>query len=464
MSPRSFSPSVLLRIASIFLILVAFLGAIFQTGTARADGGHAALIDIDDALIPVTRDFLKRAIDSATMDGSQLIVVRLDTPGGRLDVTRDMVDTIGSATIPVVVFVAPPGAHAASAGTFLTAWAHVAVMAPITVIGAAAPVGPGGQELPDTASVKATEDALALFRGIADMRGRNSDALERTVTDSKSFSSTEALEHGIIDFIAKDMPDLLAKLDGRSVVLMDNIVVLDTDGIEVRSIQRTMLENFLIFLADPNVFFLLFIIGGIGVLIEIVVPGLIAPGVGGVALLLLAFVAAGNLPVNFAGVALLVLAILLFYVELQAVGGGVAGTGGAICFVLGALLLFGGSSDLPTPSVRVSIWLLLGVCFSVFGLGWFTVRDLVMARRAGESVGSAVRPMAGKIGITTTDLTPYGTVQLDGEAWSAVSDDEQSIPKGASVKVTKAVGLVLHVSYRLRLGEFRDSRYDDRNQ
>ncbi|MDP7579702.1 MAG: nodulation protein NfeD, partial [SAR202 cluster bacterium] len=458
----------LIRTAILLCVGLGLLGLTFQVIFADAEAGHAALIDIDDILMPVTNDFLERAIDVADKDSAQILIIRLDTPGGSLDVTREMVEAIGSARIPIVVFVAPSGAHAASAGTFLTAWAHLAVMAPTTSIGAATPVGSTGQELPETVGAKATEDALSLFRGIAESRNRNAEALESTVTDSKSFSSTEALNQGIIDFIADDLDDLISKLDGRSITLQGSTVVLDTYGIEVLQIRRTVLEDFLVFLADPNVFFLLLIIGGIGVLVEIVVPGLIAPGVGGAILLLLAFVAAGNLPVNLVGVALLALAILLFYLELQAVGVGVAGVGGGICFVLGALLLFGGfappgilggSPDLPTPSTKVNIWLLVGVGFSILGLLWFVLRQLVEAKRVGESIRNTLQPLVGGIGITTTDLSPHGTVHLDGESWSGFSDDDHPIPKGADVKVTKTEGLVLHVTQVLHVGEFRDSRY-----
>ena len=199
-------------------------------------------------------------------------------------------------------------------------------------------------------------------------------------------------------------------------------------------------------------------------------PGLIAPGVGGVILLLLAFVSAGNLPVNLVGVALLALAILLFYLELQTVGTGAAGLGGGICFFLGSLLLFGnftlpgaigGSSDLPTPSTRINIWLLAGVGFLILGLFWFVLKELVTARRIGESVSMTLQPMIGKIGITSTGLTPHGTIHLDGESWSGLSDDDHNIPEGVSVKVIKIEGLVLHVTRLLEVGDFRDSRYDD---
>lgn len=460
----------MVRVVAILLIIAGLVGATAHVGIVRAADRHAALVDIDDALMPVTADFLARAVDKAAGDGAQLLIVRLDTPGGLLDATRDMLDAIQSSPIPVVVYVAPDGAHAASAGTFLTAWAHVAAMAPVTNIGAASLVGPGGQELPDTIKAKATEDALALFRGIAEQRGRNSAALEQTVVEAKSFSATEALDLGIIDLIAEDLDDLLEALDGRSIVLKDQTVVLDTDGIEVLTIQRTVVERFLTFLADPNVFFLLFIIGGIGVLIEFVVPGLIAPGVGGGILLALAFVAAGNLPVNFVGIVLLVLAVVLLFVELQAPGVGVAGAGGAICFVLGALLLFGGFTppglpekppDLPSPSLQVNIWLLAAVGASAFGLIWFVVRDIAAARRVGESAGASAPSLVGQTALAKTDLAPNGTVMLAGESWSALNDTGETIPEGAEVTVVKAEGLVLHVQHVLEAGEYRDSRYDD---
>ena len=452
-------------------MVLGLLGAALSAGIdAEAQSGHAALVELDAPIMPATARFVSRAIEKAADDGARAIVIRLHTPGGLLDATREILVSIQESPIPVVVYVAPEGSHAASAGTFLTAWAHIAAMAPATTIGSASPVGAGGQDLPDTIKAKATEDALALFRGIAEERGRNAEALERTVIEAKSFSATEALEEGIIDLVAEDLDQLLTKIDGRTVKLKQGTVVLETAGIELREIKATVLERFLSFLANPDVFFILFILGGLGLLIEFVVPGVVVPGVAGVVFLALAFLSAGSLPVNLVGVALLALALGLFYVEVQAPGVGIAGVGGGICFVVGALLLFGGFTppglpdrppDLPRPSLGVSLWLIAGVAAALFGLLWFVVRDLAAARKAAGSAGPRQSPLIGQPALATTDLAPTGTVHVEGEAWSAISDSGETVPEGSEVTVSSIAGLVVRVQHALEAGEFRSSRYDD---
>ena len=468
------------RYPSFLLNATALLGAVLSVAQpAEAQGGHAALVELDAAIMPVTADFLARAIDKSADDGAEFLIIRLNTPGGLLDATRQIVNSIQTSRVPIVVYVAPTGAHAASAGTFLTAWAHVAAMAPVTNIGAASPVGAGGETLPETLQSKAQQDALALLDGIAETRGRDLDALRATVTDATAYSATAALELGIIDMIADDLDQLLVKLDGREICMRHDsseagasvcreTITLSTVGIEVRTLNRTVLEHFLGFLASPDVFFLLFIIGGILLLIEFVVPGLIVPGVAGAVLLALSFVAAGSLPVNIVGLALIVLAMVLFYVEIQVPGVSVAGAGGAICFVLGALLLFGGFTlpglpeprDLPSPDIRVNPWLIAGVAASAFGLLWFVVRDMALARKAGLATAAEPPTLVGREGVATTDLSPNGTVHVADELWSAVSHSGDTIPKDAEVTVVETEGLTVRVKHVRESGEYRSSRYD----
>ena len=440
-----------LKIALVVFAL-GLAGTLLPHGVTQAADAvpHAALIEIDGVIMPVTARFLDRGIDKATDDGASLLIVRLDTPGGLLTATQDMVESILGAKVPVVVYVAPSGAHAASAGTFITAAAHVAAMAPGTNIGAATPVSGGGEDL----GAKAREDAAASLRAIAEERGRDADALQETVLSSKSYTASEALQNGITDLIASDIAGLLDQLDGTAVQINDKTQGMQTREITVRPIERTVMESFLGFLADPNVAFVLMVLGGLGVLIEILFPGLLVPGITGGVLLALAFVSFGNLPVTWAGVGLLALSMVLFYVELQAPGAGIAGFGGAVSFVLGALLLFGGFTlpglpseppGIPAPSIRVSPWLIGGTAAGMTGLLWFLLRDLAAARRAARTAATMATSLVGEIAVATTDLSPRGTVHVAGEYWSAVSDSGEPIEEGRNVVVGEVDGLTLQV-------------------
>ncbi len=427
------------HVLALVLILLGFGGFIAaQAARASAADDHAAYIKLDGAIDSVSAGFLSRVIESATENDAQFIIILLDTPGGLLSSTRDMVEDILTSDIPVVVYVYPPGARAASAGTFITAAAHVAAMAPTTNIGAASPVGQGGQDLPETLKSKATQDAAAFMRSIA-------EALEQTVLTALSYSASEALAGGMIDLIAEDLDDLLAQLDGKRLETGRGEAVLDTDGLELRRIKRTPLERFLGFLADPNLAFLLLTLGGIGILIEFLNPGVIVPGLFGVIALALAFVAMGNLPVNWVGVGLIALAMVLFFFETQAPGIGIFGISGGISFILGAFLLFGGfgSPSIPTPGFRVSLWLIGTVSAILFGFMVLLLRVVLQSRGAVYSTGAAT--FVGQTGTTTTELAPYGSVQLASELWSAVSDSGEPIAKGVEIVVLEVEGLTLKV-------------------
>ncbi len=440
------------------LILLGFGGAIASQGlsVAFAAGPHAALLEFDDTIQSVSARFVSRAIDTATEDGAQLLIVELDTPGGLYSSTEDMVEDILASGIPIVVYVSPSGAHAASAGTFVTAAAHVAAMAPATTIGAASPVPGSGENLPATIGRKPAQDAAALMREIARARGRNVEALEQTVLNAKAYSASEALAKDVVDLVAKDIDDLMGQLDGMEVLLKPTVTdgtargegfTLRTEGLEIRQISQTPVERFLGFLADPNVAFVLLTLGALGIFVEFLVPGTLVPGIAGVIALALAFVALGNLPVNLAGVGLLALAMVLLFIEIQAPGIGVFGIAGVISFVLGAFLLFGGFTPPPieTPSFKVNIWLILGVATAMLAVLLFLVRDLVAARRAGAKGATTQESLVGQIAIVTSGLAPQGMVHVGGEDWSAVSDAGQTIGEGEEVMVLEAEGLTLRV-------------------
>ncbi len=439
------------------LMIVGFVGlmAAQSTDAAEASGGDARILAIDGAITPLEAKHFSNAIDEAHETGAEILIVQLSTPGGLLESTREMVEDIFASPLPVVVYVSPSGARAASAGTFITAAAHVAAMAPATNIGAASPVGAGGDDLPDTLRAKATQDAAAFLRSIASQRNRNAEALQDTVLDALSYTATEALELQVVDLKAENLSDLLTQLHGMTIDLNGEKVQLDTDGLTTTTIERTPVDIFIRFLADPNVAFLLLTIGGIGIIIELFSPGLIGPGVVGIIALILAFLAFGNLPVNWVGVGLILIAMALFYLEAQAPGIGIFGTTGAIGFLIGAFLLFGNITlspevpDLPNaPSFTVSLWIIGAMSALLFGSMVFTIRAVRQAGRIPsyyDHAYSNTDNLIGSIGTATTDLNPMGSVRVAGEQWSAISDSGVQLPSGERVMIVEVNGLTLRV-------------------
>ena len=446
------------RIIAVALIVIGFGGFLtLQTvGVAEASGDEAIVFVIEDAITPLEAKRFSSAIKDADAAGARLLIVQLSTPGGLLDSTRAIVEDIFAAPFPVVVYVSPPGARAASAGTFITAAAHVAAMAPATNIGAASPVGAGGEDLPDTIKAKATQDAAAFLRSIASQRGRNADALQDTVLKAESYTADEAVELQVVDLTAENLADLLAQLHGRTIDFNGKQVQLDTEGLPLTTIERTPVERFIGFLANPNIAFLLLTIGGIGILIELFSPGLIGPGAVGVIALVLAFLAFGNLPVNWVAVGLILLAMALFYLEAQAPGIGIFGIAGAVAFLVGTFLLFGNVSltpqipDLPeAPDFRISLWIIGGMCVVLFGSMALTIRAVRQARRTPSYYDySSGNPdnLVGTVGTVTSELSPVGSVRVAGEQWSAVSDSGAVVPSGERVMILDVEGLTLRVT------------------
>ena len=433
----------------VFLLgLFGTLVANTETLSAQSAQSHVAVITIDGAIDPISAGYLSRALDVAADRDAALVLVLLDTPGGLLDSTREMVEAIFASPVPVVVYAWPPGAQAASAGTFILAAGHVAAMAPSTNVGAASPVGPGGEDLPDTLASKATQDAAAFLRSIAGERNRNVEALEVTVLDAVSYSASEALELGVIDMVASGLEDLLAQLDGRKVNIDGSVLTLEVEGLATVAVDRNLVERFLGVIANPNIALLLLSIGGFGILIEFYNPGGWVAGIFGVIALALAFVALGNLPVNWTGFGLIALAMVLFFVEVQAPGLSVPGIAGGIAFVLGAFLLFGGFSPpaLDGPSTRVSIWVLVGTGLTIAAVMTLLVRTSLQARRLPQATDrQEIAAAIGELAIAVTALNPSGTVNVLGEEWSAVSGTGEAIQEGESVLVTETKGLTLHV-------------------
>ena len=426
-------------------VLLLFLAG--QVGSALAQSGsnQAMVMEINGAINPVKVRYLERGLNAAEDSGAALILIRLDTPGGLLVSTREMVELMLESGVPTVVYVAPSGAQAGSAGTFLAAAANFAVMAPGTNIGAATPVSATGEEMGETMSNKATNDAAAWIRSIAEERGRNAQKLEETVRLGASFTASEAQSLGMIDLVATDVDDLLSQLHGREVVTRTGSWELDTEDMDTRPLDRNALEYFLEFLANPDVAFLLLTLGGLAVVIELFNPGMIIPGVTGVILLILAFLALGSLPVNWAGVALIILAMALGFLETQVSGFGVLGVGAVVCLVLGGFLLFaqfGGPS--PTlGSVAVNPFLIAGTAAALGGGLLYLVWAIRKSQKADR--GEDTIRLLGQVGTVTTELSPRGVVRMEDGNWTAVSEDRQVIVEGKQVIVVGMDDLVLTV-------------------
>ena len=429
---------------SLILLFTGMLGPVLARAQSP-QGPHALVMTVDGIINPVKERFISRAIDQAQQDGAELLIIQLDTPGGLLSSTREIVELLLESPVPVAVFVSPKGARAGSAGTFITAAGNFAVMAPGTNIGAATPISSTGQDLDETLASKVENDAAALIRSIAQERGRNQDKLEETVRSAASYSALEALVDNVVDLIAEDLDDLLAQLDGLSAKTSLGTVVLETQGLEIRFFEKNVLELFLEFISDPNVSFILLTVGGLGIVVELFNPGLIAPGVVGVICLLLAFLALGNLPVNYAGVVFVLLAMVLLVLEVVVAGFGILGVGAIVSLIVGGLLLFTqfGAPSPTLPSISVSRWLLLGTG-AVVGLSLAYVVGLAyQSRRQGPPVKASV--LTGSQGTVTGELAPRGVVLVGNETWTAISEDDSVISVGEPVEVRSVNGLVLTV-------------------
>ena len=419
------------RVFMVVFVTMALMGLLGPL-VARAQAPHVLLLDVSGIINPVKVRFISRAIEQAVEDRSTMVVIELDTPGGLLSSTREIVQLLLDSPVPVAVYVSPQGARAGSAGTFN--------------IGAATPVSATGGDLGETLASKIENDAAALIRSIAQDRGRNEEKLEETVRKAASFSAKEAVEFNIVDFIVEDLNGLLAKVDGLEVETSVGSKTLDTRDVEPRRFGKNYLEFFLEVISDPNVSFILLTLGSLGLVIELFNPGLIAPGVVGAICLLLAFLAAGNLPVNWAGVVFVLLAVVLVILETQVSGFGILGVGSIISFVVGGLLLFSQFGDRsPTlPEVSVSLWLIGGMAATLALAVLFIVRSIHSSRMA--TLESAGPVLLGASGIVASDLAPRGLVRLGDETWTAVSQDGTVIPQGEPVKVIKVDGLILTVS------------------
>jgi len=398
------------------------------------------VITVNSAITPPIAKYVQENIELSAKGGADGLIILLDTPGGLDLAMRDIAKSILNAPIPVIVYVYPSGARAASAGVIITVSAHIAAMAPGTNIGAAHPVAIGiGGAMDKTMAKKVENDAAAYVRGIAAQRGRNADWVERAVRKSESITAEDALRSRVIDFVATDVKNLLEQMDKKTVLLSSGKVklVLKTKGAIVNEKKMSLRHKILATLSDPNIAYILMLVGLAGIYFEFTNPGAILPGVIGGISLILAFFAMQTLPVNFAGVLLILFGVLLFIAEIKVISHGLLTVGGIISLFLGSLMLF----NSPDPALRVSFKVLIP-SVAIISLFFAAVIALVVkAQMQIQYTGS--EGMAGEEGEAVTDVHDDGRVFIKGEHWHAFSD--KKIEKGKKIRVVKVEGLKLKI-------------------
>jgi membrane-bound serine protease (ClpP class) len=432
----------MVKIRRIILFLSVLLLAISLATSAQAQTPGIDVITIKGTINPVLVDYVERGIKQAEDDGARALIIRMDTPGGLDKAMRDIVQLIVNSRVPVVVYISPAGARAASAGVFITIAAHVAVMAPNTAIGAAHPVSigeEGEQAMSATMEEKVVNDAAALIRSLAEAHGRNMEWAEKAVRESVSATEQEALELNVIDMIAPDLDTLVAQLDGRQVTLLYNQqVTLQTRGAVINDVPMRTIEKFLYAITDPNIAYLLLSVATLGIMAEIFNPGLIFPGIVGGISLLMAFYSLGVLPVNYAGILLILLAIGLFIGEVLSTSFGIFTAGGVVSLVAGSLILFKGAS----PVFQIDPWLIATVTIIITGALTFIVHRAVVAHRKQAKTGR--EDLIGKTAMVKVALNPEGTVFFKGERWTAISESGE-VKAGEEVVIKRIDGLTLYV-------------------
>ena len=430
----------MIKIRRIILALAFLLLALSIGAGVYAQTPHVNVLTIKGAINPVLIDYVERGIEEAENSGAQALIIQLDTPGGLDTAMRDIIQLIVNSRVPVVVYVAPSGARAASAGVFITIAGHVAVMAPNTAIGAAHPVAMGGEDIPGAMEEKILNDAAAYIRSLAATHGRNMEWAENAVRESVSATESEALELNVIDMVAPDLETLVAQLDGWQVTLLNNqVVTLQTRDAIINDVPMRTIESFLYAIADPNIAYLLLSIATMGIMVEIFNPGLIFPGVVGGISLLMAFYSLGMLPVNYAGILLIVLAIGLFIGEVLTTTFGIFTAGGVVALVIGSLIMFQGAS----PVFRIDPWLIATVTITITGVLSFVIHRAISAHRKQAKTGR--EDLIGKTATVKIALKPEGTVFFKGERWNAVSEDDEIKP-GEEVVINRVDGLTLYVN------------------
>jgi membrane-bound serine protease (ClpP class) len=419
------------------LAILAVLASLLAAPAVAVAVAPVDLIRIEGVINPVTLRLIESALDRARTDGAQALIVQLDTPGGLERSMRAIAQRMLNAEVPVIVYVAPTGARAASAGVFITMAAHVAAMAPATNIGAAHPVALGGGV--DKESMKKIEnDAAAFIRTIALERGRNAEWAEKAVRQSVSITEREAVALKVVDLVAESVPELLDKIDGRTVKTTRGPVTLATRNAVVRPIEIGFRDRFLNVITDPNVAYVLMMLGMLGLFFELSNPGVVLPGVIGGISLILAFFAFQSLPINYAGLLLILFGIALLVAEIKIVSHGILAMGGIVAMALGSLMLF----DSPELGFRISWWVVGPTVGATAGLFLFVVAVGMRALARRPMLGTS--GLMGEIAVARGALAQEGQVAVHGELWNAIAEGDP-VADGASVRIVSVEGLTLRV-------------------
>jgi membrane-bound serine protease (ClpP class) len=425
------------RLLALLTVLVG--GLLLACSAESSEDGAVHVIKTDGTVGPIMERYLDRALDDAEDSNARLAVIELDTPGGLNSSMREIVQRIESADVPVAVFVWPIGGRAASAGTFITMAAHIAVMAPNTSIGAASAINSDGSDIEGDLGKKVENDAVAFIRGIALLRGRNADWAEEAVRDAAAVNQSEAVELNVVDYVANDLDDLLRQAEGRTVELRPGVTATLSGLLEAprHETEMTGWERFLEFLADPTVASLLISIGFIGLIIELGAPGIGVPGIAGGIAIALGFLGFGVLPVDAVGLALIAVGLGLLAVEIF-IPGGIIGICGAVALVLGAIIAF---RDTPAD-LRPPLWLVI-LLAAIVALS-FAGLSLAVSRVKRMAAVTGTAALIGRTAVARTALSPEGYVFLQGERWRAQLDTG-SAEVGDRLKVTGAEGMRLKV-------------------
>jgi membrane-bound serine protease (ClpP class) len=413
------------------ILCLALLGFGDKGGMGKAD--EVEIVELEGPINPGAATFLTRGLEDAEKRGAELVIIQLDTPGGLVSSMRVMVKAIMNSPIPVVVYVAPKGAGAASAGVMVTVSAHIAAMAPGTNIGAAHPVGAGGKDIDKDMSEKVVNDMASYGRGIAQDKGRNADWVEKAIRESVSITAEEAVEKKVVDLVAPDVDELLKLLNGREIDLKQGKVTLKTLGLTKVFYTPGFRDNVLRLISDPNIAYILMMIGLAGLYFELAHPGAVFPGVIGAISLILAFYSFQTLPVNYAGLLLIALAIVFFIAEIKVASYGILSLGGIVSLALGSIMLFedvGVSLRLMAPTI-----VLIG--------GFFVIVSTLAFRAYRSKPQSGVEGLIGEVGVVQKPFDPEGLVFVHGEYWRAVSSEK--LEPGEKVSVEEVTGLMLKV-------------------
>jgi membrane-bound serine protease (ClpP class) len=418
-----------------YVTLIIFSILCLVAGSATGRTGDIDVMTISGSINPGVADFLKNAVDRASSDHAACLIIELDTPGGLGESMRQMVQTILSSPVPIVVYVSPSGARAASAGVMITMAADIAAMAPGTNIGAAHPVSAGGKDIESTMSEKVTNDMVAQARSVAEKRGRNADWVEKAIRKSVSITESQAVREKVVDLVATDLKDLIHKIDGREIPGKGK---LRLGGAAIVRVKESLRTKILKTISDPNIAYILMLIGLAGLYFELASPGAVLPGVVGAMALILSFFAFQTLPVNYAGILLILLAVVFFILELKVTSYGMLSVAGIASLLLGSLMLFNRPEQ---RGLHLAVTVLLPSVFIVSGffilVAWLVVRAHVARSRTGAE------GMVGEIGVVKKALSPEGKVFVHGELWHAMAATPLKV--GTRVRVKRVTNLLLEV-------------------